>query len=287
MPDEFSYLRPETLPEALEFLSQNGPDTRILAGGTDLMVDIRAGELKPGVLLDVSRLPELKVLKLDGDELSVGAAVTLHEIEKSKLLRQHAPSLNRCARTFASRQIRNVATIGGNVAHCSPCGDTLPPLVVHEAQVELAGSSGVRRIPITSVASGPYACALPAGELITRFILKPARADFADFQKIGRRQALAIARINLAAMVRRDRSGRIEMIRLALGSCTPTPHRMTAVEEFLLNRSPTAADLWEAGRIMAETMIATTGRRHSTVYKEPAIQGLFMRMMTPLVHAGS
>ncbi|MGB5987700.1 MAG: FAD binding domain-containing protein [Desulfobacterales bacterium] len=282
MPAEFDYIRPDSLNAALDVLAEKGRSTQILAGGTDVVVDLRSGERTPDVLLDVSRLPELRVLELNGEELSVGAAVTLSEIENSELLAQHAPSLNKCAQTFASRQIRNVATIGGNVAHCSPCGDTLPPLVIHEADVELAGKGGLRRIPITSVASGPYACALPPGEVITRFILKPAQADFADFQKIGRRRALAIARLNLAAMVRRKENGKIDFIRVALGSCTPTPHRMTAVEAFLFDQRPTAERIWEAGRIMAETMIAITGRRHSTVYKEPAIQGLFMRLMAPL-----
>jgi len=282
MPADFSYHRPGALSEALEFLAENGRETKILAGGTDVMVDIRSGELSPRFLLDVSRLPELSRVAMEDNELSIGAAVTLAEIEQSAILGRYAPTLKKCACTFASRQIRNVATIGGNVGHCSPCGDTLPPLVIHGAEVELASRAGVRRIPITAVASGPYACALPGDELITRFILKPARVDFADFQKIGRRQALAIARLNLAAMVRRDGTGKIEFIRVALGSCTPTPHAMPEVEDYLLGRRPTAEDIWKAGRIMAETMIGITGRRHSTVYKEPAIQGLFMRLMAPL-----
>ena len=279
---DFSYVRPVDLDEALAFLAHHGRETKILAGGTDVMVDIRSGELTPRYLLDVSRLPELKVLEKAGEELYVGAAVTLTEIHQSAVLARHAPTLKKCARTFASRQIRNVATIGGNVAHCSPCGDTLPPLVIHEAEVELVSNQGVRRLPITAVASGPYVCAVPLDELITRFVLKPVQAEFADFQKIGRRRALAIARLNLAAMVRKDGDGRMALVRVALGSCTPTPHRMTAVEDFLLGHAPTDQILWEAGRVMAETMIGITGRRHSTVYKEPAIQGLFMRLMAPL-----
>ena len=279
-----SYLRPETLEAALDHLDRHGSATQILAGGTDLVVDLRSGGVRPAFILDVSRLQELKGIELTPQGLSVGAGVTLAEIQASNILQQHAPALRKCADTFASRQIRNVATIGGNVAHCSPCGDTVPPLVIHEAQAVLAAQKGMRHVPVEQIASGPYACSLPAGEIILRFILKPADAiTFCDFQKIGRRRELAIARINAAAMARQEPDGRISFLRFSLGSCTPTPHRMPEVEDHLIGRRPTPELIWEAGRILAERTLAITGRRPSIVYKESAIQGLFVRMLTPLV----
>jgi CO/xanthine dehydrogenase FAD-binding subunit len=278
------YIRPETLDEALDHLGRHGRSTRILAGGTDLVVDLRNGEPKPECLLDVSRLPELKGIDAAPEGLSVGAGVTLAEIESSEVLQRHAPALRRCSSTFASRQIRNVATIGGNVAHCSPCGDTVPPLVIHEARAVLAGKAGRREVPVEDIASGPYACALPSDEIIVRFILRPAPdVTFADFQKIGRRRALAIARINAAAMARQEPDGKIAFLRFALGSCTPTPRRLPEVEDHLVGRRPTLKLIWEAGKILAERTIAITGRRPSAAYKETAIQGLFVRMLTPLV----
>jgi CO/xanthine dehydrogenase FAD-binding subunit len=201
-------------------------------------------------------------------------------------LEQHAPALWKCAFTFASRQIRNVATIGGNVAHCSPCGDTVPPLVIHEARAVLAAKKGIRRVPVEKIASGPYACSLPADEIILRFILQPAKdVTFCDFQKIGRRRELATARVNAAAMARQEPDGRISFLRFSLGSCTPTPHRLPEVEGHLIGRAPTPERIWEAGRILAERTIAIAGRRPSTVYKESAIQGLFFRMLHPLVRS--
>jgi CO/xanthine dehydrogenase FAD-binding subunit len=199
-------------------------------------------------------------------------------------LERHAPALRKCSFTFASRQIRNVATIGGNVAHCSPCGDTVPPLVIHEARAELASKRGRREVPVEDIASGPYACALPPEELILRFILKPAPGvTFADFQKIGRRRELAIARINAAAMARQEPDGRVSFFRFSLGSCTPTPHRMPEVESCLSGRVPTAKLIWDAGKLLADRTIAITGRRPSIIYKEFAIQGLLVRMLHPLV----
>lgn len=278
------YLRPPTLDEALDHLDRHGRRTRILAGGTDLVVDLRSGGARPEFLLDVSRLAELKGIAATPEGVLVGAGVTLAEIESSEVLQRHAPALNRCGRTFASRQVRNVATIGGNVAHCSPCGDTVPPLVIHEARAVLASRRGRREVPVEAIASGPYACALPPDEIIVRFVLEPAAGiTFADFQKIGRRRALAIARINAAAMARQEPDGRIAFLRFALGSCTPTPQRLSEVEDHLIGRRPTAQRIWEAGRILAERTIAITGRRPSTVYKEAAIQGLFVRMLAPLV----
>ena len=286
MTADFEYHRPGSLAEALDYLARHGRETKILAGGTDLVPALRSGEATPRRVLDVSRLPELRGIRRGPEGICVGAAVTLSEIESSEELKAHAPALNRCAAHFASRQVRNVATVGGNVAHCSPCGDTVPPLVVHAAQAVLCGKNGNRRVPVAEIASGPYACSLPADELIVRFLLEPAPdITFADFQKIGRRRELAIARINMAAMARQEADGRLSFVRLALGSCTPTPQRLPEVEEALLGRVPTAARLREAGRMLAARTIADSGRRPSAAYKEAAIQGLFLRMLFPLVRS--
>ena len=277
------YVRPRTLEDALAFLAENSGKTRIVAGGTDVMVDLRAGTLKTDYLLDVSRLQALRGIEIIGNDLSVGAAATLSEIYNSAILEAHAPALQKSAVNFASKQIRNVATIGGNVAHCSPCGDTLPALAIHEARAVLSSPAGERQVPIEAIASGPYMCALPQNEIITRFILKPATVAFADFQKIGRRKELAVARMSMAYMADKDAEGRICFFRFALGACAPTPQRNHRIEAMLTGQIPDAARIWEAGRVLAEDTIAVTGRRASAVYKESAIQGLFMRMVYPLV----
>lgn len=283
MAKNIGYVKPRDLAEALDFLAQKGLDTTIIAGGTDVMVDLRSGELKTRYLLDVSCLDELKGIRMEGEELVVGATVTLSEIYRSGILAKYAPALKKSAYNFASTQIRNVATIGGNVAHCSPCGDTIPPLVIHEAEVVFSGKNGERRVPIEEVATGPYRCFIEKDEIITSFILKPMEADFADFQKIGRRKDLAISRLSMAAMVNKDAENRISFMRFSLGACTPTPHRMTAVEEFMTGEKPTQELLFRAGKLLAEKMIEITGRRSSIIYKEPAVQGLFVRMLYPVV----
>lgn len=283
---DIAYIRPDSLDDAIDFLSAHGEDTEILAGGTDVMIDLKSGGLRKNYLLDVSRLEVLKGIDLKEEGLCVGAGVTLSEISASKILFRYAPALQKCALTFASQQIRNVATIGGNVAHCSPCGDTIPPLVIHEARAVLVSSKGQRVVPIEDIASGPYVCSLSPNEMISHFILKPAdRIGFADFQKIGRRKGLAIARISMAGMAGRDPEGRVAFIRFSLGSCTPTPMRMAAVENYLAGKALSEADIWEAGKMLADHMVQITGKRSSVQYKVPAIQGLFVRMFYPLVNS--
>jgi CO/xanthine dehydrogenase FAD-binding subunit len=282
---DVAYIRPDNLSEALDFLSAKGTESKILAGGTDVMVDLRSGALSTRHLLDVSRLDDLKKIEVRDGKLSIGAAVTIAELLESETIAASAPALRKAADKFASKQIRNVATIGGNVAHCSPCGDTIPPLLIHQAQAVVANPQGQRNVTIEEMASGPYHCSLHPNELIIRFVLepKPQNVDFADFQKIGRRQELAIARMSMAAMASREDDNSISFLRFALGSCTPTPHRFYEIEDFLAGKVPTEDLLWRAGKILAEKMLDITGRRPSAVYKEPAIQGLFMRMMSPLI----
>lgn len=282
---DVDYIRPQNLGEALDFIKEHGPDTTILAGGTDVMIDMRSGSLQRKYLLDISRLSALREIEIRDSELTIGAAVTISEINTSAIIGCHAPALQKATDRFAGRQVRNIATIGGNVAHCSPCGDTIPPLLIHDAVAVVVSPAGQRNVPIEEMAGGPYHCTLRPNELITHFILKPKpeEVEFADFQKIGRRKELAIARMSMAAMIAQESDKSISFIRLSLGSCTPTPHRFREIEEMLQGRVPNEILIWEAGRVLAERMIEITGRRLSAVYKEPAIQGLFVRMMYPLI----
>jgi CO/xanthine dehydrogenase FAD-binding subunit len=286
---DVDYIRPAGLKEAVAFLDEHGQDTTILAGGTDVMVDMRSGDLQSKYLLDVSRLPELKKVAVTGDGLIIGACVTISEIHFSETIGRLAPALCKAADKFASRQVRNIATIGGNVAHCSPCGDTIPPLLIHDANAVVVSPDGERKVPIEAMAGGPYHCTLSNNEVITHFILKPIpkNVGFCDFQKIGRRKELAISRISMAAMAQQKSDKSVSFIRFALGSCTPTPHRFRQIEDFIIGKIPDEETLWEAGRILTEQMFDITGRRSSAIYKEPAIQGLFMRLMYPLVESAS
>jgi CO/xanthine dehydrogenase FAD-binding subunit len=257
-----------------------------VAGGTDVLVDLRARKLRARFLMDISRLEPLKDVAETEEGLCIGAGVTLTEIRNSTVVARLAPSLHRAAQGFGSRQIRNTATIGGNVGNASPSADTAPPLLVHEARAVLRHINGERRVDVADLFEGPYRSGIRPEEILHHFVLRPAEEGVCDFQKIGRRGSLAIARVNMACMLRLDGSGGVRSARVALGSCTPTPRRMKAVERFL-EEGPLHMDrIVEGGRRMAARMVEIAGRRPSTVYKEPAVQGLFVRMLAPVVDSG-
>lgn len=280
----FGYACPKTVAECVDLVRTYGTGASFICGGTDVMVDLRSGELQPEMLIDVNRLPDLQDIYLDQGMLHIGAGVRITQILESEEIQVQTPVLGQAAKRFASPQIRNVASIGGNVGHCSPCADTLPPLLVHEAKVHLVGPSGRRKVSVREVAAGPYRLALDPRELIVGFELVPRPGSRAGFAKIGRRKELAIARINMAGLADQDRDGRLHNVRFALGSCTPVPGRFPNIEALLEGSLPTRELLWEAGGQLASSMIEITGRRPSFVYKEKAVQGLLFRMFSQMVH---
>lgn len=286
MRSDVEYVRPSSLEETIGFLSDHGPETKALAGGTDLLIDIRSGKCKARYIMDVTRIPELRGIIGSGEGLSIGAGVTISEIAHSEEVRRFAPVLCKSCLTFGSPQVRNTATIGGNIANANPSADTFPPLIVHEAVAVLAGPAGERRIPVELSAAGPNRSNIAPEELIVRFILKPAEGRFCEFLKIGRRKALAVARVNMAVLLGKDAGGAISFIRFCLGSSTPVPCRIREVEEFLAGKIPDEAVVAEGGRLAAQKMIEISGRRPTTVYKEPAVEGLFKRLLYPMVENG-
>ena len=157
---EFTYVRAQSLDEAVALLSEPGVHSRVLAGGTDLVNQFRQGEVSCDRVVDVAHVPELRHIE-DGDPIRVGAAVTHAEIAESALLRERAPILVRACGQIGSPQIRNIATIGGNVANAAACADTLPVLVCLEARAVVVSAWGVERIPVTDFVTGVYQTQLP------------------------------------------------------------------------------------------------------------------------------
>ncbi len=285
LPDRsgIAYHQPKTVAEAVKILAENKGRAAIIAGGTDLMIDIRAGEFKGGALVDVKGIAELSGIREEGGRIVIGAGVAIEELRQSALIKEKLPALALAADKFAGLQIRNQGTIGGNVGHAAPCGDTHPPIILYEGEAEVASASGSRTVPLGETLAGPNRSALNDGELIVRFFLTPRKARLADFQKIGRRKDLAISRVSLAALVDTDEAGKINEARVVLGACMPTTRRMPKTEGFLMGKKAEWPVFREAAKIMAAEMIEVTGRRKSIVYKEPAIGGLFLRMMIPMV----
>jgi CO/xanthine dehydrogenase FAD-binding subunit len=266
-----------SLEEALDHLDRYGEVTRILAGGTDLMIALRSarreGEALPDYLLDVSALPDGRTIRIEGGRIILGSSVTFRTLENHPLIKQSLPLLAAAAAQMGSVQVRRLATIGGNVGTASPAGDGITPLAAFAAEAQLASRNGNRTLPVSELISGPGRTQMAAGELIQSFTLEiPEQPHRFFFHKIMRRQAVAIARMNLAVQLALEPNGRITSARLAAGAVFPTPRWLKEVESRLVGQVPEKKLFKEGGRAAAQAMLQVSGRRPSMAYKEPALE---------------
>jgi len=277
----FEYKTPKTLREACNLLQEMGDQARIIAGGTDLVIGLRNGSLNPQCLIDVTSIPELRKIDETDGMVSIGASVTHSEIASSSVIRQHGKVLSDAASMIGSPQIRNLGTIGGNIANASPAADTIPPLMVLDAVGKVVSKQGEREVPFFQLIEGPYETSLKPDELLVEVKFQKLYPDSkCSFVRLGRREAMAIARMSVAIVLEMEKeNGLMRDVRISVGSVTPTPNRMTDVEAMLRGRCLGDGLLQMAAKRVSEVMIHRTGIRHSTSYKKPVIEALFMRAM--------
>ncbi len=269
------YLIPASLKEALEALARPGagPRVRVVAGGTDLMIHLREerkrGAGLPPTLVDVTRIPELNRLDLEAEKPFVGAAVTFRRLETDPVTARVFPLLARSASQVGSVQIRQTGTLGGNAANGSPSADGVAALTALGALAEIASPRGTRLCPLPELIIGPNRTSLAEDELIVGFHLdRPGAEAVQLFAKVGRRRAVAVSRMNLAVCLNRD----LEDTRIVLGSCYPSPRRLSRVEE-LVSRGGPGPELWQAaGEEASKDFVDVCGIRASASYKLPAIR---------------
>lgn len=274
-----TYVRPGSLDAALDALTSAGESGRIIAGGTDLMIELRnsrlAGLDMDGLLVDVSGLPELAGARLEGGEIFLGAGLTFAQCQSDPLIALRLPLLAEAARTVGSLQIRNVATLGGNVGNMSPAGDGVTVLSGLGAVARLASSRGRRETAVEDLVAGGGP---KLGEIIVGFSLSaPAAPRAAAFRKVIRRQAVGIARFNIAVQLIPGGDGRIAGACLGVGAVFPSPRRLPEIEGMLVQGRPGPA-LWrEAGSRISELMLSACGARPSMIYKAPALMRVASR----------
>ncbi len=215
---EFSYERPESLDEALQVLATSGSETEILAGGTDLVIAMRDRWKQPKVVVDLKRVAELyPALAWDGDTVTLSAAATMTQVVVDERINQHFPALVEAAVVVGSVQIRNRATVLGNICNGSPAADTAPPLLAYDAIVIAAGPEGLRRVPIDDFIVGPGTVDLRDGEIgFALELTVPSRPIGAAYERMTRRKGTDLASVTLAATV--DDAG---VTQVAFGSVGP------------------------------------------------------------------
>jgi carbon-monoxide dehydrogenase medium subunit len=294
---EFELLMPLTLPEALDWLAAGAPAVTPLAGGTSLLVDMRGGSSRPGVLMDVAGLDELHGIRQEDGHVVVGSGVTIAELLDDPLIAQYASVLRQAATSFANPLVRNRATLGGNLAYGSPAADTAPPLLVLGAEVELASQAGTRRVPLEDFWVGVRQTIRRPDELLTSIRWPVPSPDSASaFCKLALRKADAISVVNAAVMVEYFETRffpenlvsfapapMCRHVRIALGAVAPRPLRARAAEDILRNRPLTPAAIAEAARLAADATSCIDDVRGSAGYRRRVTEVLVRRLLSDII----
>lgn len=265
-----AYLAPRSLDEALQAMADG--DATVLCGGTDLAPQTESGTRHyKAKLLNIRRIAGLGGIEADGGEVRIGAVTTISEIRRNPALARIAPVLVEAADHFASEQIRNAASVGGNICNASPAGDMIPPLLVLTASVELAcwqgGAVQTRRIPLERFFVGPGKTVKRPEELLTAIVFDRPADDFVGkFRKSGPRPALEISTVSVA-LGARVAGGRLANVRVAMGSVAPTPLRAVRVEAALEGKPLAAATIAAAVAMVAEDAKPIDDVRASAWYR--------------------
>ncbi len=266
IPVEFEYFEPKMLREALELLAEKGRDAKVLAGGTDLLVQMKIGKIEPKYLINIKRISELEFIKEENQGIRIGALTKLRRIEKSEIVKERFPALYEAVRSMGSVQIKNMGTIGGNLCNASPAADTAPPLLVYDAKLKLASLEGERVVPIDEFFTGPGETVLRPGEMLTEiFVPYQPQNTGSAFIKVAR-VSMDLAKVNVAVSLTLE-GGVVKRARIALGAVAPTPVRAREAERFLEGRSPSEEDFRRAGEMASGEIKPITDLRSTAWYR--------------------
>lgn len=279
--ERFGYVRAATISEALTFLNQPGYKNRPLAGSTDLVLLLRRNPDLCDRVVDISLIPEMHTIEKTGNDVIIGASASFSEIISNPIVRETAPILVEACKTVGAIQIRNMGTIGGNVANAAACADSLPALVCLDAMARVLTPSEEFNWTVSELVISPNKTRIPAGGLLVslRYTIPPSGTR-GVFLKLGRRNAMAISRLTVAALGRLDENGRIADARFVTGSAAPQICRFKDVETSLLGQVPTPALMLAAGKLATEEMIRLSGYRWSSEYKVPALAAMTSRALS-------
>jgi CO/xanthine dehydrogenase FAD-binding subunit len=273
----FEYHEPQSLAEVTSLLAAHGETARVLAGGTDLLVQMRKGRQQPHHLLNIKTVPGLDQIIVVEDNLEIGAAVTLFDAEKQLSAYPEYGVLCQAMHSVASCQIRNRATLAGNVCNASPAADTVPALVVLGANIKIHGTHGDRLVPVERFITGPGRTVLLTGEVVSAIVLPHLNGDSRGiYLRKARRPSLDLATASVAVFAAGGN------YRIALGAVGPTVIRVREAERLLAAKGLTAASAAEAGRLDRLAARPISDVRSSEEYRRDLVAALAERALLSL-----
>ncbi len=275
---EYEYLKPKNLEEVFSYLKSFGEKATLIAGGTDVMVNIRNKKIAPEALISLRNLEELAYIKKGEDAYHIGALTTHRMLETSSLVARELSALHDGASQVGSVQIRNVATIGGNICNAAPSADTAGPLLALDAAVVLKGPNGSRKVPLTEFFTGPSQTVRAHDEVAVEFEIPLRMGEFGSaYHKHARRKAMDLPILGVAVSLEME-GETVKDARIALSVAAPTPIRAVKAEEFLRGKKGEEEVFEEAGKIAAEEASPRDSLRGKAWYRKEIIATFVPKM---------
>jgi len=281
----FELAEPRTLSEALALLDPNDTSVRALGGGTALMLMMKPGFLKPKRLVSLGKIGDLSAFRLSPDgSLRIGAMTRLAALERSAEVAKAFPVIAHTLRTLSNRRVRNVATIGGHVAHADPHTDLPPVLIALDATIEIAGPAGQRKIPAEALATGYLETSLKSNELVTAIAIPPQGGKRSIYVKVTTRAADDWPALGIAiSLDAQDRT--VKTARIVVSAATEKPTRLASAEALLNGRQASDASIREAARAAAAEAAIVTDMQGSAAYKRHLLEVHLNRALGGLLGA--
>jgi CO/xanthine dehydrogenase FAD-binding subunit len=275
------YFAPQKTEEALEILSRYGKEIKVIAGGTDLLVQYYDRLYEINSWLDLKNIKELKKIRISKNQIEIGAMVTHAQLEKSEDIQKYFPILSQAAADIGSPQIRNRGTVGGNVVNASPAGDLLSPLMAYDAQFKLLSIQGEKIVPAEEFFIGPKKTILKPAQLLTRIILPlPSERTYGSWIKIGKRKALIIATITLALVVEMTEDNKtVKDVRTCLGSVAPTPIEIKKIRKKMVGKNFNQLNFAELGQIVEDKISPIDDIRGTREYRKDVAKNIMINAL--------
>src|SRR5919106_2003226 len=278
--EPFDFYQPATLAEACRLVSENGPGGRFLAGGTDLVIALKEKGLLPKYVVDLKRVPGLTgILQNSDGSITIGALTTMREIEISPLITKNFPFLSQSAAEVGSIQIRNRATLGGNMANATPSADTAPPLIALNATAKIVGVSGERTVRLEEFSKGPGQTVMSVEEVLTEIdIPKTSPRLVGEYIKFSPREMMDLAYVGVAVAYNLN-DKKCDDVRIVLGAVAPTPIRAKRAEAALEGQNLTEALAEKIGQMAADEAKPISDVRSSADYRRAMVAAMTKRAL--------